>query len=60
MKKVVVFALTVLCSSTTFAQDVFKQISKIKNYDEASTALKANLSSMSAEQKAKCYNALVD
>lgn len=60
MKKLTIMALAVVFSTSAFAQDVYKQISKIKDYKEAYNLLQANLGSMSAEEKAKCYNALVD
>jgi len=60
MRKVLILAVAAMFGTSAFAQDVFKQISKIKDYNEASTLLKSNLGGMSAEQKAKCYNALVD
>lgn len=60
MKKLAILAVASVFSLSAFAQDVFKQISKIKDYNEAYNLLKSNLSSMSAEQKAKCYNVLVD
>ena len=53
-------ALAAVVSASAFAQDVSKQISKIKDYKEAYNLLQSNLGSMSAEEKAKCYNALVD
>lgn len=53
-------AIAVICSASAFSQDVFKQISKIKDYNEAYNLLKSNLGNMSAEEKAQCYNALVD
>ena len=53
-------ALAAVFSASAFAQDVYKQISKIKDYNEAYNLLKANLGSMNAEDKAKCYNKLVD
>jgi len=60
MKKLAILAVASVLSLSAFAQDVFKQISKMKDYNEAYNLLKSNLGSMSAEQKAKCYNALVD
>lgn len=60
MKKVLILAVAAMLGTSAFAQDVFKQISKIKDYNEAANLLKSNLGSLSAEQKAKCYNALVD
>ncbi|MDO4160227.1 MAG: hypothetical protein Q4D41_07215 [Prevotellaceae bacterium] len=60
MKKLVIMTVGAILGTTAFAQDVFKQVSKIKDYNEASSLLKSNLGSISAEEKAKCYNALVD
>lgn len=60
MKKMTMLALAAVFSASAFAQDVYKQISKIKDYKEAYNLLQSNLGSMSAEEKAKCYNALVD
>lgn len=53
-------ALAVVFSASAFAQDVYKQLSKIKDYKEAYNLLQTNLGSLSAEEKAKCYNVLVD
>ena len=44
-------AVASILSMSAFAQDVYKQISKIKDYNEAYNLLKSNLSNMSAEQK---------
>ncbi len=60
MKKLTILALAVVCSASAFAQDVYKQISKIKDYKEAYNLLQSNLGNMSAAEKAQCYNALVD
>lgn len=60
MKKLTMLALAAVFSASAFAQDVYKQLSKIKDYKEAYNLLQANLGSLSAEEKAKCYNALVD
>lgn len=60
MKKMTMLALAAVFSASAFAQDVYKQISKIKDYKEAYNLLQSNLGTMSAEEKAKCYNALVD
>lgn len=60
MKKLAMLAVASILSSSAFAQDVYKQISKMKDYNEAYNLLKSNLGSISAEEKAKCYNALVD
>lgn len=59
MKNVMIAALLMCSASAVMAQDVVKQITKSKSYDEASSLLKQNVGSLSAEQKAKCYNALV-
>lgn len=60
MKKLTMLALAVVFSASAFAQDVYKQLSKIKDYKEAYNLLQTNLGSLSAEEKAKCYNVLVD
>lgn len=61
MKKLMIMALMAFTASFAFAQeDVVKQILKLKDYNEAASLLKSNLNSMNAEQKAKCYNKLVD
>lgn len=60
MKKLMMLAVASVLSISAFAQEVYKQISKIKDYNEAYNLLKSSLGSMSAEEKAKCYNALVD
>lgn len=59
MKKIMIAAMLMASALTAFAQDVFKQMSKIKDYAEAAKILEQNLGSLSAEQKAKCYNHLV-
>lgn len=53
-------ALLTASASAAFAQDVVKQISKAKDYKEAAALLKQNIGALTAEQKAKCYNALVE
>lgn len=61
MKKLLIMALVAVSSTTAFAQvDALKSILKSKDYNEASTLLKSNLSSMNDEQKAKAYNKLVE
>lgn len=56
-----ILAMVAATATTTFAQgDALKTILKSKDYAEAENLLKANLSSFSAEQKAKAYNKLVD
>lgn len=59
MKKVFITAMVALMATTSFAQDITKQL-KGKNYDEALTTLKAALPSLSAEQKAKGYGAVTE
>ncbi len=59
-KTIMMMALAFFCLSSISAQDVFKEVSKLKDYNEAEKVINANLGSMSAEEKAKCYNALVD
>lgn len=60
MKKFMFAALMLVSASTAFGQDLVKQIAKAGDYATASNLLQSNLGSLSAEQKAKCYNALVD
>ncbi len=60
MKKLTMFAVAAFISMSVSAQDVFKQVSKVKSYKEANDLIKNGLSGMSAEEKAKCYNYLVD
>lgn len=61
MKKLVMMLLMAVTASTAFAQDdVVKQILKLKDYKEALNLLNSNLNGMNAEQKAKCYNKVVD
>lgn len=56
-----IVAALAVCSSAAFAQaDVVKTILKASTYDEAKTLIEANQSSLTAEQKAKAYNKLVD
>lgn len=60
MKRTVFMALMLLASTASFAQDEIKSILKAKTYDEASSLVKANLSKLTDEDKAKAYNKLVD
>lgn len=59
MKKLFLFALVAAMATTSFAQDIVKEM-KGKSFAEAQTILNGRLSSLSAEQKAKGYNALTD
>lgn len=59
MKKLFFSAIMIAMATTSFAQDIAKQL-KGKSYDEAMTTLNSALPSLSAEQKAKGYNAVVD
>ena len=60
MKKTILIALAVFFTASAFAQDAAKQILKMKDYDQAASLLKSSLAGMSNENKAKCYNKLVD
>jgi len=61
MKKLMIMAMVAATATTTFAQgDAVKDILKSKDYAQAKSLLNANMSSMSAEQKARAYNKLVD
>ena len=60
MKKLFIMAIMVASAATAFAQDALKSILKSKDYSEAQSMLTSNLSSLTAEQKAKAYNKLVD
>lgn len=59
MKKLFITAMVALMATTSFAQDITKQL-KGMSFDEASSALNAALSGLSAEQKAKGYGMLTD
>lgn len=59
MKKLFVIAMMVAVAATSFAQDIVKQM-KGQDYDAALATLNAALPSLSAEQKAKGYNQLVE
>ena len=52
-------ALVAAFATNSFAQDIVKQM-KGQSYSEAVSTLNAALSGLSAEQKAKGYNQLVD
>ncbi len=60
MKKFIMLVATAFICMSASSQEVFKQVSKTKDYNEAYNLVNSNLGSMSAEEKAKCYNALVD
>lgn len=59
MKKIMVFALTALCSASVYAQDV-KDVLGAKSYQEAMQMIKSGEGSWSNENKAKAYNKVVD
>lgn len=59
MKKIIFTALVAAMATTSFAQDIVKSM-KGKSYEEAVSTLNAALSGLSAEQKAKGYNQLVE
>lgn len=60
MKKFMMMALLAVAANTAFAQEVVKSILKSKDYTEASALVQNGLSTMTAEEKAKAYNKLVD
>lgn len=61
MKKLMILAVMAVAANSAFSQsDAIKSILKAKDYTEAENLLNANLASLSAEQKAKAYNKLVD
>lgn len=61
MKKLTILALAAVTATTSFAQeDAVKQILKMKDYAQATTLLNSSMATMNAEQKAKCYNKIVD
>lgn len=60
MKKLMMMALLAIAANTAFAQDAVKSILKSKDYNEAATLVQNGLSTMTAEDKAKAYNKLVD
>lgn len=60
MKKLFIMAMLVASTATAFAQDALKTILKSKDYSEAKSLLASNLSTLTAEQKAKAYNKLVE
>ena len=59
MKKIILSALVAAFATTSFAQDIAKQM-KGQSYTEATATLNGALSGLSAEQKAKGYNQLVE
>ncbi len=59
MKKIIFTALVAAFATTSFAQDIVKQM-KGQSYSEATATLNGALSGLSAEQKAKGYNQLVE
>ena len=59
MKKIILTALVAAMTTTSFAQDIVKSM-KGQSYEEATSTLNAALSGLSAEQKAKGYNQLVE
>ena len=59
MKKIIFTVLVAAFATTSFAQDIVKQM-KGQAYSEAVSTLNSALSGLSAEQKAKGYNQLVE
>jgi len=61
MKKLLILAVMAVTANSAFSQsNAIKTILKAKDYAEVESLLNANVSSLSAEQKAKAYNKLVD
>ena len=63
MKKIMILAMMMVASATSFAgdSDALKAILKAKTYDEANQLLNANLASLAdASEKAKAYNHVLD
>ncbi len=60
MKKLIMFAVSAFICMSASSQEVFKNVSKTKDINEAAQILENSLSGISAEEKAKCYNYLVD
>ena len=58
MKKLTILALAALFAVGASAQDVFKQVKKMKTTEEVEQAIKANVASMPDQEKAECYNHL--
>lgn len=58
MKKLTILALAAMFAVGASAQEVFKQVKKMKTTEEVEQAIKANLSSMPDQEKAECYNKL--
>lgn len=58
MKKLTILALAAMFAVGASAQDVFKQVKKMKSTEEVEQAIKANVASMPDQEKAECYNHL--
>lgn len=58
MKKLTILALAAMFAVGASAQDVFKQVKKMKTTEEVEQAIKANISTMPDQEKAECYNQL--
>ncbi len=58
MKKLTILALSALFAVSASAQDVFKQVKKMKTTEEVEQAIKANVATMPDQEKAECYNQL--
>lgn len=58
MKKLTILALAAMFAVGASAQDVFKQVKKMKTTEEVEQAIKANVASMPDQEKAECYNHL--
>lgn len=58
MKKLSILALAAMFAVGASAQDVFKQVKKMKTTAEIEQAIQANLATMPDQEKAECYNKL--
>ena len=60
MKKFMMFAVSAFFATAAFAQDVVKEVNSCKNYKQAVEVVSKGLGSISAQDKAKVYNKIVD
>ena len=58
MKKLTILALAAMFAVGASAQDIFKQVKKMKSTEEVEQIIKANVASMPDQEKAECYNHL--
>ena len=60
MKKIMMFAVSAFFATAAFAQDVVKEVNSCKNYKQAVEVVSKGLGGISAQDKAKVYNKVVD